>query len=127
MEKWSRIEKWFFRAAALAWVVLLSWESGKPGTEIHIQPPIDKVVHASAFGVLGFFLALGAGRFRGKILWLVPLMVSSFGILDEFHQSFSLGRSVSAGDWLADTTGGIAAAIAWWLAARQGRDQARAG
>lgn len=123
MRTGERIEKWFFRAASLAWVVLLSWESGRPGTEVHIQPPIDKVVHASAFGVLGFFLALGAGRLRGKILWLVPLLVSAFGFLDEFHQSFSPGRSVSALDWLADTVGGIAAAVAWWLAWRQGRRQ----
>jgi VanZ family protein len=121
MQTIDRIEKWFFRIAAMAWMLLLSWESSRPGTEVHIQPPIDKVVHASAFGVLGFFLALGAGRFRGKILWLIPLIVSLFGFFDEFHQSFSPGRTVSALDWLADTVGGIAAAAAWWLAWRQGR------
>jgi VanZ family protein len=120
----ERIEKWLFRGASLAWIVLLSWESDRPGSEVHIEPPIDKVVHACAFGVLGFLLALGAGRLRSKILWLVPLMVSAFGFLDEFHQSFSLDRSVSAMDWLADTAGGVAAAVAWWLAWRQGRRQA---
>lgn len=120
----ERIEKWLFRGASLAWIVLLSWESDRPGSEVHIEPPIDKVVHACAFGVLGFLLALGAGRLRSKILWLVPLMVSAFGFIDEFHQSFSSGRSVSALDWLADTVGGVAAAVAWWLAWRQGRRQA---
>ena len=123
MRTFERIEKWFFRSAALGWMALLSWESARPGTEVHIEPPIDKVVHASAFGVLGFFFALGAGRFRGSILWLVPLFVSTCGFLDEFHQSFTPGRTVSALDWLADTVGGIAAAAAWWLAWKQGRQQ----
>jgi len=119
---WKKYEAWVFRFAALGWIVLLSWESGKPGSEVHIQPPIDKVVHACAFGVLGFLLALGSGRFRRNNLWLIPLLVSCFGFLDEYHQAFSPGRSVSALDWLADTAGGIAAAIAWWLAWRQGRE-----
>ncbi len=118
---WKKYEAWVFRLAAVAWVALISWESGKPGSEVHIQPPIDKVVHACAFGVLGYLLALGAGRFRGHVLWLVPLLVSSFGFLDEFHQAFSPGRSVSALDWLADTVGGLAAGVAWWLAQRQGQ------
>jgi len=118
---WKKYEAWAYRFASLGWILLLSWESGKPGTEVHIQPPIDKVVHASAFGVLGFLLALGSGaRLRRHNLWLVPLLVSSFGFLDEFHQAFSPGRSVSALDWLADTVGGIAAVAAWWLAKRQG-------
>lgn len=116
-ESW---ENWLFRAAALGWMALLTFQSGKPGSAIRIEHPIDKLVHAAAFGVLGYLLALGAGRARGKVLWLVPLLVSSFGFVDEFHQSFSPGRSVSVGDWLADTTGGIAAAFAWWLAWRQG-------
>lgn len=118
---WKKYDVWAYRLAALGWVVLLSWESGKPGSEVRIEPPIDKVVHASAFGVLGYLLALGSGTSLQKhVLWLVPLLVLGFGVLDEFHQSFIVGRSVSLGDVVADTTGAIAAAIAWWLAKQQG-------
>jgi hypothetical protein len=37
--------------------------------------------------------------------WLAVLIVSVFGVTDEWHQSFVPGRDCDVLDWLADTTG----------------------
>ena len=41
----------------------------------------------------------------------VVLIVSFYGILDEFHQLFTDGRSVDFKDWVADTFGAILASV----------------
>jgi len=123
-----KLEKWIFRIAALAWMGMVTWFSDQPGSKVHVQPPLDKVIHCCVFGVLAFLLALGAGpRWKWHGAWMAALAVSSFGILDEFHQSFSPGRSVSLGDWLADTAGGIGASLAWLWAWSQGLRAGRTG
>lgn len=99
--------------------------SSRPGSQVHIEPPVDKIVHAAVFGILAYFLALGTGeRSRRHGWWLVPLLVTLFGFTDEIHQSFVPGRSVSAGDIGADFTGAAMATLFWWLARRQGRCEA---
>jgi len=45
------------------------------------------------------------GRFSKWPAWLAVLIVSAFGVTDEWHQSFVPGRSCDVFDWLADTTG----------------------
>lgn len=39
------------------------------------------------------------------------LIVSSYGVIDEFRQMFTIGRSVEFEDWLADTSGAILASV----------------
>jgi|GEM_PF-2339425 len=117
----TTIETWFYRFAALFWMGMLSLISAQPGSKVHVDPPIDKVIHLCVFGVLGYLLALGTGpKRRWHAIWIAPLLVAICGGLDEFHQSFSPGRSMSIGDWLCDTAGGIAAGVAWILAWSQG-------
>ncbi len=81
--------------------------------------PVDWVVHCGAFFGLGFLISLAIGLPRRA--WMAVALVSCFGMCDEFHQYFTPGRDCSVGDWLADTTGATAAAIAWFLAWRQGK------
>lgn len=117
----TKLETWSYRLAALAWMGLISWFSSQSGSKVHVVPPLDKVIHLCVFGVLGYLLALGAGpKRRWHALWIIPILVSLCGGADELHQAFSPGRSVSIGDWLCDTAGGIAAGIAWFLAWSQG-------
>ncbi len=69
----------------------------------------DKFHHAAAYAVMAYF----AWRsFRHSInnkpiiLALVTLIFCSlYGLSDEWHQSFVVGRYSSVGDWIADTTG----------------------
>lgn len=73
----------------------------------------DKVAHFSIFGLLATLIARcpGVRRFRYAIL-----IVSLFGISDEFRQSFTPGRSVEFADWMADTLGAATAVslYAFW-------------
>jgi hypothetical protein len=66
----------------------------------------DKVAHFSVFGLLATLVARCPGvlRFRYAIL-----LVSLFGISDEFRQSFTPGRAVEFADWVADTLGAVTA------------------
>jgi len=71
-------------------------------------PNKDKLMHASAYAILGFF-AWSAFRHhvnqRLVLLWISILFASVYGISDEFHQSFVVGRDADVWDWLADTVG----------------------
>lgn len=67
----------------------------------------DKVAHGSVFGLLATLVARAG--FRGNRRWWAVLIVSLFGMLDEWHQSFTPGRSVEVADWVADTCGALLA------------------
>jgi len=68
---------------------------------------IDKVVHFSIFGLLATLVARAG--FNGQRGWWAVLIVSLFGMTDEWHQSFTPGRAVEIADWVADTLGAITA------------------
>lgn len=42
-------------------------------------------------------------------------ITSLYGLSDEFHQFFTPHRTVDVFDWLADTTGAIAAGFLWYI------------
>ncbi len=83
----------------------------------------DKLVHLICFGGLTFWMAFGTSGivsskpWGGKLrLWLVPvIVVAVYGCLDEFHQSFTPGRSCSALDWCADVAGAALGSLAHLL------------
>ena len=78
----------------------------------------DKVGHALVFGLLATLVARTQPRRR---FWVGALAASGYGLLDEFRQSFTPGRSVEVADWLADTFG-AALAVAlytWWTPYRR--------
>ncbi len=68
-------------------------------------------MHLGAFGLMGFLCCrwLKAERpLSGKITLLAAVfLVSLFGILDEFHQSFIPTRTASVYDVLADFAGAV--------------------
>ena len=66
----------------------------------------DKVAHFSIFGLLATLVVRVEPCGRG---WLAIGLVSLFGLLDEWHQSFTPGRSVEIADWVADTLGAVVA------------------
>ena len=104
----------------------------------HVAAPainhIDKVAHFAVFGLLGTLICR-LGRSWRAAGWAL-LMVSAFGVLDEWHQSFVPGRSSEVGDWIADTSGAALAVTLYcgWAAYRRlletrlwGRARGRAG
>ncbi len=80
-------------------------------------PHIDKLYHFLYFFAGGTTLSLFVGlkwpTIDTKRLFIICLVIGSIiGRLDEYHQSFTPGRSGNdTGDWLADTLGGGAGAL----------------
>jgi VanZ family protein len=93
---------WPIAVAAL--IFLASSRSQLAGPSM---PGSDKVVHFAVYGLLGTLIVrLGRGS---RSAWIAVLLVSAYGMSDEWHQSFTPGRSVEVADWLADTLGGALA------------------
>ncbi|HEY1083019.1 MAG TPA: VanZ family protein [Prosthecobacter sp.] len=102
-----------------------------PGPPIPYQ---DKVLHFLYFSGGGFCFALAILGWRRPALpawrwWLTGTLFGMVaGALDEYHQTFTPGRSGNdVGDWLADWTGaGAGALIACILLAWARRGQTKA-
>ena len=73
----------------------------------------DKLLHLLIFGLLATVILrtkkLKQLRIRDMIVSIS--IVSTYGILDEMRQSFTPGRSVELGDWIANTIGAFTAVI----------------
>lgn len=103
-------------ALSLAWLALifiLSAQSSIQVPEIFLYQ--DKALHSLFFGVLGFLWALlvmsDAPRPAFWHVLLISLLVTGYGGLDEFHQSFVPGRTPDILDLAADTCGGLVSAL----------------
>lgn len=80
---------------------------------------LRKLAHFSAYALLGFGLTGVAGRQkRVPVLPAVLLLGGLFALSDEFHQSFSPGRSPSLWDVGLDTCGAAAGWAVFRLAGR---------
>jgi len=110
----NRLLLWAPVALLLAYEFYLSSQSVLPMPHIQI-PQLDKVLHAGYYGLMGGCLVraarFGEGWSRRRTFWTVVLSALVYGILDEFHQSFVPMRDVEVGDVLADTFGGLMAAL----------------
>ena len=122
---WIWTPPWLI-AVAIVW---LSSQTQYPGG-ISLPAPLDKVAHASVFGVLAYCFELALRRTRHDLpmyrrqLWIF-LAVALFGLSDEWHQSFVPGRDSSAFDWLADALGaalGLALSMVPFLLGQRQRE-----
>ena len=109
---------------ALLWAALLYYLSDQP-TVVDLQAfeYQDKAVHVFAYAVLGILLmgALRAGSngYRISQLLLAASLAGTYGLLDEYHQSFVPGRDPALGDVVADVAGGLLGALLVYLLARR--------
>ncbi len=90
-------------------IICVSWYLSSQPTIEHMPSfwNADKLVHFVCFGGLAFWVSFA---FLNVKSWKIRLLLSTafvslYGVIDEIHQSFTLGRSCSVFDWLADTTG----------------------
>jgi VanZ family protein len=79
------------------------------------ESPIDKFVHAAAFGGL---TALFLNTRWLRSIWLSTVLLMVIAAIDEALQAIpQLGRSADLDDWIADVIG-IVIAVALWMAVR---------
>lgn len=108
---------WVWPAVLAAGIFLASSRSQIAEPDIS---HIDKVAHFSVYGLLATLLCrLGRRGWRTAVCAL--LAASLYGISDEWHQSFTPGRSVEVADWVADTSGAALAVTLYlvWPAYRR--------
>lgn len=93
-------------------IVYLSSLSQPPETlmEVIDWGPIDKVFHLVEFTVLGVLLARALSYSLRRILptstWIIAFAVAVlFGVSDEWHQSFVIGRHSTVSDLIVDIIG----------------------
>ncbi|MEX2503086.1 MAG: VanZ family protein [Trueperaceae bacterium] len=108
---------------ALLWAAGIWWlsaQSDPPGSGLELPiAHVDKLAHASLFGVLAALLRLaGAGP------WRAVGLATAWGVIDEIHQMFVPGRTPELLDVVADATGALLAVafvqvvLVRWFAAR---------
>jgi VanZ family protein len=111
------ISRMVFLLLACLWAGVIFYLSHQPSLPLQsLFPMQDKVMHFTAYAILGF-LGMGSVRamthgYRSEQAWLVCLLVSLYGVSDEFHQYFIPGRHADVLDVLADIAGGVLGA---WL------------
>jgi VanZ family protein len=74
----------------------------------------DKLYHAGAYSIMGFLAwrSFKHVAISPKVLALLSIMFCAvYGISDEWHQSFVVGRESDITDWFADTTGSVLAIL----------------
>lgn len=112
---------WYRPVPLLLVMAVIFYQSHQPGDSFSLPriAHIDKVLHMLVYTVLGLaaLFALPPAWRRRHPVWagmMVILFCLLHGIADEFHQSFIPGRHPSGADVVADTLGGVLAAIIGW-------------
>lgn len=113
------IHPYIFRLLAAGWMLLiflLSSQSTLPTDRFFSGA--DLLAHATVYGILCMFLALSfvpPQVMTWKQVNFLTILVTAYGVSDEFHQSFVPGRDASTWDVLADGLGGflVASAMHW--------------
>ncbi|MDD1627404.1 MAG: VanZ family protein [Methylococcaceae bacterium] len=68
----------------------------------------DKLYHAGAYSIMGLLAWRGFKHLVSSPIILALLSIafcSLYGLSDEWHQSFVVGRESDTADWVADTIG----------------------
>lgn len=89
-------------------------------------PHLDKIVHMTEYAILAALVARAvrctSQRPWPLMIWVLAVaFVAFYGITDEFHQSYVVGRSSDFADWIADMTGGAIGAAVYlsWIKREQ--------
>ncbi|SJM89222.1 VanZ family protein [Crenothrix polyspora] len=103
-----------FLTGYCAWIYWLSAHSS-------LKPPIDfgilyqdKLYHAGAYFIMSVLAYRSFKHFIAcsDVLIIVSIVFCSiYGITDEWHQSFVIGRSSDVIDWFADSVGASLAMV----------------
>ncbi len=107
--------------------------SSKTGDSFQVPsfPGIDKIAHASIYGVLAatvIFAQSKKSRERKPLLVILITVIACllYGISDEFHQSMVPGRFPSGLDIVADVCGATVVCVGWiWWRSRGQKLKAR--
>jgi len=109
----------------VGWMVVIFALSALPGQAVNEVSGgvlgfnhLDKVAHGAVYAVLGWLwlrTLQQSGRWPlPKALALAIIISAAYGATDEWHQYFVPDRCCSLTDWMADTTGAVLGAAAYY-------------
>jgi len=111
----------FFWGPVIAWALVIFWFSSRPtGTvsEVNWQDFVfKKFLHVVFFGMLATLIYRASINSKVSKLNSVKfsiLMTVTYGILDEFHQSFTVGRQPGVRDVVFDALGALISMYVLW-------------
>ena len=107
VETWTALLGRWSYGLTLAVVIVVA--SGRGSVASPNIVDFDKAAHFAVFGLLATLVAR-AGFQPSRMGWAV-LIVSLFGLTDEWHQGSTPGRSMEFYDWIADTLGALTAVV----------------
>ncbi len=102
------------RGPAIAYAALLLVASSRPSAAGPDVYGLDKVLHATAYGVLGLLLWRASGPRTGTGITAATIAIAigiAVGLTDEWIQSHVPGRDASVGDLLADAVGVVSGVV----------------
>ena len=96
-----------FRILLVSYMLLILSVSSVPGEYFPKSSLLtwDKLIHLIEYFILGILVMKSMNQVSSKMLFYVIPFGISFGIIDEYLQSFISGRYSSGWDVLADTIG----------------------
>ncbi|HEY8034177.1 MAG TPA: VanZ family protein [Methylobacter sp.] len=93
----------------LFYCLFIYWLSDQPSLPVPTLFPVqDKILHAGAYFIMEVFAWRSFKHLFNRPMTLAlvsTIFCSLYGISDEWHQSFIVGRFSDVADWLADTSG----------------------
>lgn len=102
---------WRQLAPPLILIALIFASSSRSSAGAPPIPGIDKLVHFVVYGLLATLFCRAGSGWRAAVV--AVLVTSTYGGLDEWHQSFVPGRSSEVLDWIADTSGAVLGVFAY--------------
>lgn len=101
----------------VGWLGVIWYMSSLSGSQEHVVTRGSLVFstagHAGEYGLLGALLGRALPQVRGVRWVAVWLVITLWGVTDEFHQSFVPERDVELYDVMVDSLAGGAGLIAW--------------
>jgi len=111
----------FARYLLISWlltIIILSSIPNIPTLKIHTahnEFRLDYLMHFTEYGILTFitFLSFAGNEFRMSVrkMTLIPICLTVFAYLDEFHQKIIPGRTYNIIDFLSNASGIVVIAI----------------
>jgi len=95
------------------WMGVIFWFSAQPKVALNFGQPefLSKAAHVAEYAILGWLVQRARGDRRAW--WQSWLMAILYAATDEFHQSFSPGRTPRVTDVMIDAVGaGIGMVVA---------------
>jgi len=109
------IKKFSYWVPTIIWMMLIFYVSGRTSTELQLAFPFIEDLnpgHIAAYFVLALLAFYSFHKSRVKRPFVATLVLAiTYGITDEFHQSFVPTRQPDIADLVRDTIGTLAALL----------------